>query len=154
MNTIRILRQQKGLTLKQLSAIVGISYSALSRYENGERQPDYAVLARIASALGATEDYLLTGQKSIRISDFEGMPPEQIAEFFASLPGFPKMATHPDYQNTPADLAEDEKQLLAYYKELNENGKRTLIDLAQSMATSGIYARTPSTSELGMKEVE
>lgn len=154
MTAIRERRKSLHMTLRELGDRVGISESGIARYERGEREPDFATLKKIAAALDTSVDYLLTGKQTICLDDFQGMPPEQIAEFFSSIPGFPKMSSHPDYQHTPSDLSEDEKQLLAYYKELNANGKRTLIDLAQSMATSGIYARTPSTSELGMKEVE
>lgn len=39
MERLRTLRKQKGITMKQLGAVVGVSESAISLYETGNRQP-------------------------------------------------------------------------------------------------------------------
>ena len=50
--TIRLQRRTKSLTLKDLSAITGLSISFLSEVERGVSQPSIASLRKIAQALG------------------------------------------------------------------------------------------------------
>lgn len=45
-------RKEKGFTQQQLAEMVGITQSALSRYEKGIRTPSVPVAQRIAAALG------------------------------------------------------------------------------------------------------
>jgi len=62
-NLGRILKQQRvslPLTLRDLSAMSGVSASHLGRIERGERFPSGSVLRRIASPLGFEEDELFT----------------------------------------------------------------------------------------------
>jgi len=59
----RILRQQRimrGLTLKQLSEMSGVSSSHLGRIERGERFPSAHILRKIAEPLGLAEGELFT----------------------------------------------------------------------------------------------
>ena len=53
------LMQQKGITQRQLSAQTNITPSAMSYYANGSRTPSGEILAKIATALGTSTDYLL-----------------------------------------------------------------------------------------------
>ena len=50
-NVIKGLRNEKGLTLRQLAAISGVSKSGLSRWERGERVPTLDVFIRILKSL-------------------------------------------------------------------------------------------------------
>lgn len=52
-HVIKGLRTEKGLTLRQLAAISGVSKSGLSRWERGERVPTLDVFIRILRALDA-----------------------------------------------------------------------------------------------------
>lgn len=45
-------RTQSGLTLKQLSENVGVSWQSLAYYESGERRPSPDVAKRIGGFLG------------------------------------------------------------------------------------------------------
>jgi transcriptional regulator with XRE-family HTH domain len=59
----RILKQQRlslPLTLRELSAMSGVSASHLGRIERGERFPSGSILRRIAKPLGFEEDELFT----------------------------------------------------------------------------------------------
>jgi len=47
---LRALRQQRDMTLNDLSATTGISVSTLSRLESGQRRPNLELLLRIARA--------------------------------------------------------------------------------------------------------
>ena len=59
----RILKRQRlslPLTLRELSAMSGVSASHLGRIERGERYPSGSILRRIAKPLGFEEDELFT----------------------------------------------------------------------------------------------
>lgn len=56
---LKAMRKSKGLTLKQLGDMVGLTDSSLSLYENGKRQPDNEGLLKLAGALGTTVGELL-----------------------------------------------------------------------------------------------
>ena len=62
-NLGRILKQQRvslPLTLRDLSAMAGVSASHLGRIERGERFPSGSVLRKIAGPMGFEEDELFT----------------------------------------------------------------------------------------------
>ena len=62
-NLGKILKQQRvtlPLTLRELSAMSGVSASHLGRIERGERFPSGSVLRKIARPLGFEEDELFT----------------------------------------------------------------------------------------------
>lgn len=69
MDTIRKLRKQKGLTMKELASRIGCSESAVSQYETGRRSPDYETLLKIAEELETSVNYLLTGESDSYIPD-------------------------------------------------------------------------------------
>ena len=58
---IREKRKEKGITMKELGALVGCSESAISQYETGKRSPDYETLLKLAEELDTSVNYLLTG---------------------------------------------------------------------------------------------
>jgi transcriptional regulator with XRE-family HTH domain len=57
---IKQQRTMRGLTLKELGALSGISPSHLGRIERGERFPSAVILRRIANPLGLEEGELFT----------------------------------------------------------------------------------------------
>lgn len=59
MDNLRILRKKKGLSLKALGEILGLSESTVSLYESGKRQPDNNTLIKIANFFDVSTDYLL-----------------------------------------------------------------------------------------------
>ncbi len=61
---IRELREQQGLTLDQLASRVGTTKGFLSDVENGKRGVSNENLLRLAQALGASVDYLMTGNQA------------------------------------------------------------------------------------------
>ena len=65
-NQIAALRKAKGLTQAQLGERLGISFQAISNWENGKTLPDVAVLLDLAHVLETSADNILTGgQKMI-----------------------------------------------------------------------------------------
>lgn len=59
---IEELMKKENLSQKDLSAMAGVTESALSRYLNDERLPKADILANIATALNTTTDYLINGK--------------------------------------------------------------------------------------------
>lgn len=59
MEKLRFLRKQKGLTMKQLGADLGMAESTISLYENGKRSPDVQTLIRFADFFNVSVDHLL-----------------------------------------------------------------------------------------------
>jgi len=57
---IRQLRQSKGLTQKQLGALIGVDKRTVSAWENKVCEPNYATLAKICEIFDETFDNILT----------------------------------------------------------------------------------------------
>ncbi len=55
---IRELRKERGITQEQLAGGIGISFQAVSKWENGIGLPDIALLPRIANYFGVSLDEL------------------------------------------------------------------------------------------------
>ena len=60
---IRAFRDHLGFTLRDLSKRTGISASHLSEIERGLKPASASALSRVADALGATVDALISAQK-------------------------------------------------------------------------------------------
>lgn len=58
-NVFKQLRLASGLTQAEMAEKLGISKSTISMYENGNREPDYEILERIADFFNVDTDYLL-----------------------------------------------------------------------------------------------
>lgn len=56
------LRQDRGLTQKQLGKILSVSTGTISNYENGVHYPDLEKLVRLADYFQVSTDYLLGRQ--------------------------------------------------------------------------------------------
>lgn len=56
---IRDLRESKDIPQKEFAKKIGISNVVLSRYESGDRKPDYEVLKKIADYFQVSTDWLL-----------------------------------------------------------------------------------------------
>lgn len=53
---LKLKRQQKGFTLRDLSKITGISNPMLSQYENGKSEPSFERAAKLAEILDFSLD--------------------------------------------------------------------------------------------------
>lgn len=58
MNKLHALRKSKGVTLEQISKDTDISFSALSAYERGTRNPKINTIRTLAEYFGVSSDYL------------------------------------------------------------------------------------------------
>lgn len=61
---LKKLRERANFSREHLAKSLDISYSALSKYETGVRQPDFDTLLKFADFFGVSTDYLLTGEES------------------------------------------------------------------------------------------
>ena len=59
-NNIKQLRQQKKMTQKQVAERLGVSYQAISKWENSINAPDIALLPEIAELFGVSIDVLFS----------------------------------------------------------------------------------------------
>jgi transcriptional regulator with XRE-family HTH domain len=83
-NLGRVLKQQRlslPLTLRELSAMSGVSASHLGRIERGERFPSGSILRRIAQPLGFEEDELFT------LAGYLSAPAPSVAEGYRQYGG-------------------------------------------------------------------
>ena len=60
--TIKLLREQKGMTQAQLAQTLGVSSKAVSKWETAKGLPDISLLQPLAQALGVSVIELLQGQ--------------------------------------------------------------------------------------------
>lgn len=56
---VRVFRKQNGLTQEELAGRLGVTYQAVSKWENGATAPDISLLPEIAAVLGTSIDTLL-----------------------------------------------------------------------------------------------
>lgn len=57
---IKKLRNESGLTQKDLSNMVNVTFQTVSKWENDENEPDVSTLKKLASLFGCSLDYLLS----------------------------------------------------------------------------------------------
>lgn len=58
-NNLRILREQRGLNMKEMAGELNIPYTTYVGYEKGEREPNSDVLVKIANYFNTSVDYIL-----------------------------------------------------------------------------------------------
>lgn len=62
---IRKYRKSKGMTQEEMAVRLGITASAVNKWENGNSFPDIMLLAPIARLLGITTDELLSFREEL-----------------------------------------------------------------------------------------
>lgn len=56
---LKELRKSRGISQLKLAMDLNMNQNSISRYENGEREADYAALIRLADYFDVSVDYLL-----------------------------------------------------------------------------------------------
>ena len=56
---LRELREQKGVTQKEVAEAIGCTATVYSRYERGEREPDISTLCSLADYFEVSTDVLI-----------------------------------------------------------------------------------------------
>lgn len=62
---LKKLREQKKINQTELANLLEVSNGSISKWERGDRQPDYETLEKIADTFNVTIDYLL-GRSDIK----------------------------------------------------------------------------------------
>ncbi|OQX50295.1 hypothetical protein B5M47_03960 [candidate division CPR3 bacterium 4484_211] len=91
---IRIYRKKKGLTVKQLAKIIGISQGSLSDIENEKTKPSAKTITSLVRNTDINPDWLLTGEGEMFIRpakvEFKHMTTEEILKQFPqAIPAHP-----------------------------------------------------------------
>lgn len=90
---LKSLRQEDNLTQRQLGKKLGLSGSAISMYERGEREPELEVLEIIADFFNVSIDYLHTGTfNNVSSSDVFTAPTGTVPVYGSIPAGFPALA--------------------------------------------------------------
>ena len=66
---LKQFRAERGLTQAQLAKLLGVSASTVGMYEQGRREPDGKLLARMASVLRCSTDELLGVEPPSEVND-------------------------------------------------------------------------------------
>ena len=83
---IRTLRKERGLTLKALASLSGLSHPFLSQVERGLARPSMSSLHQISEALGTNASWLLAGSENtreatvVRASDTSVVPASELGD--------------------------------------------------------------------------
>lgn len=84
------LRKSKGLTQQELSKILGLSSSAVSMYENGNREPNFETLEAMADFFNVDMNYLISGLQSTAFDSLVNDDPE-LTSYLEELRTRPEM---------------------------------------------------------------
>ncbi|WP_404427270.1 helix-turn-helix domain-containing protein [Ureibacillus chungkukjangi] len=90
---IKYLRERNNISQKDFAKKIGVSNTVLSRYESGDRKPDYDTLQLIADYFEVSTDYLLGRTQNLEIisqddeADFQAFANNpELNTFYKELP--------------------------------------------------------------------
>ena len=73
MNHLREIRKSRGLTMKQLGKMVGVTEAAIGNYETGKREISYEMLLKLGEALGCEVTDIIKSKKIPATENDDGM---------------------------------------------------------------------------------
>lgn len=114
---LKALRKENSFTQKQIADILGVDRSTYAYYELARTRPDIDSLVVLAQIFKVSTDYLLLGGDKAT----GGAVNENGSEYVRSEFSF----------NHLADLSKDERELILYYRMLNNNSKNEIRCLAK-----------------------
>ena len=65
LKNLKLLRDERGISQKQLADAIGVSQQSVNKYENHNTEPDIHTLIRIAEYFNTSVDYIV-GYSSLR----------------------------------------------------------------------------------------
>lgn len=101
--TLKKLRDEKGLTLKQMGEILGVSHMTYQRYEKNDTDVSTEMLSKLADFYGVSADYLL-GRTEVR-----------------------EMNTLPKDEPTEEEVKNLENQIVSSYTQMSVETRRACI---------------------------
>lgn len=75
---LKTLRESHKLSRQELAEKLGLSYWAIAKYEQDERDPDHDTLGKMASLFGVSIDYLLGRDPSTPPWWYRDTPPSDV----------------------------------------------------------------------------
>lgn len=113
---IKQLRDRADIQQNEFAKKIGVSNVVLSRYESGERKPDYDTLQKIADFFDVSIDYLLgrsdyLSSKQVTIAGQEINLSQEELQLFNELKKHPVM-----FHDLASDPEKKVKELLKMYK--------------------------------------
>ena len=110
------LRKNANLTQIELAKKFNIANGTVGNWESGNRQPDYAMLQKIADFFNVSVDYLLGGY-----NDVSGVPYE-MGEVTEEI----------DIKKSPSvDITEGEQKLLDLFRKVPENQQQMVLQMIE-----------------------
>ena len=74
MEQLRILRKKAGITQAELAAQLGVDRSTYTKYENGQSEPSFEMLQKMAAIHGVSVDFLMGGPTAGRSAGGVSIP--------------------------------------------------------------------------------
>ena len=86
---LKELRKMNGITQKELAEHLGFTHVAVVKWENGQREPDFSTIVKIAQFFNVSTDYLLgkTDEPSIILANEKISVPAQYEDVLVALNG-------------------------------------------------------------------
>lgn len=114
---LKELREEKGLTQKEIATAINTSQTNIARWEKGNNEPSYIYLVKLSDYFNCSLDYI-AGVESEDFQSSKNAAPVPHSANVAAMPG---------------TLSDDEKELLKVFRGLSETGKKTLIGSAHNI---------------------
>ena len=102
---IKELREEKKLSQTALAESVGTSQRNIGRWENGENEPTYSQLVKLADYFGVTIDYLVGREDDFGVVKIENL----------------------------SQISNDEKDLIRVYKSLSQEDKQKVLSMVKEL---------------------
>ena len=118
---LKILRLEQNLSLRQLSALTGISPSALHSYEKDGRKPKREALEALADVFNVDVDYI-NGNSDIKNAVANALGFNSLAEIYAASPS--------------EALSEGERALLELFRQLPEESQTMYLEVLRATLKS------------------
>lgn len=137
---IKHLRNEKGLTQKELASSLGVSYQMVQSWERGARNPKRETIEKIASALGVSwlelmPEELLNANTAEGYMKAHGLKPENLP---AGNPALDLISGL-----TETALAPEMKQINEIMQTMNATGRRVAVERVQELAQIPAYQAQP-----------
>ncbi|MEF2759501.1 MAG: helix-turn-helix domain-containing protein [Lactobacillus paragasseri] len=136
MNRIKELRQAKGLSLRDMSEKINMSYITISQYERGKREPKLETWQKLADFFGVSVPYL---QGISKVKDVDAFD-----DFKSFLDYLSKIRKLPDRYSIETD------ELLAFYAENDRRVFKLLGDVFLKLTRT---KRTHKALEKAVKDI-
>ena len=135
MNVLEIISRyeeilkQKGIPKSKFYAKCGISSSAVSQWRKGKTKPSVDTLNKIASELGISYNYLVTGEKSPLIA-MDHIDIDTVAAAIVKASGLIEKEQKANEQ----PISSSEKEVIELFRKLPDSKKETALEVIKAIA--------------------